>query len=273
LIQCRTVMYLDVSFSVILLIVIVLLYYCYSSILPYINIDRFEKKNKAKFLVVTDDFWSDKKFSLIKLYYKRYIIDIDDDEAFQMWFGRVIEEGIRRLDIVVHTYGGSIVSSDIIIKNLLDFDGTVNIYVPYRALSAGTRLMLVGDYIYMNDYSLASPMDPQVTLIDSDMMQFSVKSLLRYVDIKGIKKVRDTTGLQYIEHKKLFDDNIRILNMILKRKYGRRVSNNIIKKLGYGNIPHHIPHSPVELRRIGLPIRRNVPKNITTLFNILITMS
>jgi len=129
--------------------------------------------------------------------------------------------------------------------------------------------MLVGDKIYMNSFSLASPMDPQVMMMDECVGQYSVKSLMKLVELKGIKKVKDATGLNYVEFKKLYDDNIRVLNLILHKKYKKKTINNIVQKLGYGNIPHHIPHSPEELKRIGIPVVTDVPADIMDLFELI----
>lgn len=263
-------MLLALLFATLLLLYIILS----KLLLPIIRIKLFERRHRSRILVVTDDFWSERYLSLVHLYYWRYLVDIDNDEKFQRWFADVIDGEVDRIDLIIHTYGGSMVSSDIIIKNLLDYTGTINVYIPHHAFSAGTRLMLLGDNIYMNSYALASPIDPQVLLSDSTIpMYFSVKSILNLVEQKGIHKVRDSTALQYIEHKKLYDDNLRLLNIILRAKYpDRRVSRKIIQKLGYGDISHHIPHNPDELKAIGIPIILDVPTDVMTIYEGLMSL-
>ena len=47
-------------------------------------------------------------------------------------------------------------------------EGFINIYIPRYCYSGGSMVALCGDNIYMNNYSLLSPVDPQISFDDQD---------------------------------------------------------------------------------------------------------
>lgn len=68
------------------------------------------------------------------------------------------------LSVVLETDGGSIE----VVERIADVlrhhyaNGEINFIVPNRAMSAGTVLVMCGDNIYMDYYSVLGPVDPQV---------------------------------------------------------------------------------------------------------------
>lgn len=76
------------------------------------------------------------------------------------------EQGERKADlsVVLETDGGSIE----VVERIADVlrhhyaNGEINFIVPNRAMSAGTVLVMCGDNIYMDYYSVLGPVDPQV---------------------------------------------------------------------------------------------------------------
>ena len=73
-----------------------------------------------------------------------------------------------KLNIVLYCEGSNVSSSDAIINILLMHEGFINIYIPRYCYSGGSMVALCGDNIYMNNYSLLSPVDPQISFDDQD---------------------------------------------------------------------------------------------------------
>lgn len=235
-------------------------------------IKSYEDKNKCKIIIFRDD--------ILHNFYPNHVITIDHSDFFQIIYANLLHDNIKRIDLVMDTTGGSVESSDIIIKLLLSYRGEINVFIPYYAYSAGTLISLIGDKIYMNEYSMMSPTDPQVEFIDSEFTELvSVNSIIKLVKTKGIKNVSDTFGLQYFEYKKMYVENITTLrnifmtknkNNINKKNNNKYISHNaiknIIKNLGSGNMSHHIPFLKDELIRMKLPVcNENVPETIMTI--------
>ena len=88
----------------------------------------------------------------------------------------------KDLHVIILTEGGESDGADSIAYNLsnMKFNGynpSINIYVPNYAYSSGSMMMMAGDNIYMNWYSLVSPVDSQLEYELDDNETFSVKHL------------------------------------------------------------------------------------------------
>jgi hypothetical protein len=68
----------------------------------------------------------------------------------------------KKLAIILRTPGGYIEVAERIVNTTRRHYGEVDFYIPDYAMSAGTVLVMSGDAIYMDYYSLLGPIDPQV---------------------------------------------------------------------------------------------------------------
>ena len=75
---------------------------------------------------------------------------------------RVKDRGSRCLTVIVETTGGYIEVVERIYNVFRKHYPVVNFIVPNYAYSAGTVLVLSGDEIYMDYYSVLGPIDPQM---------------------------------------------------------------------------------------------------------------
>ena len=219
----------------------------------------FDKKFNNNLIIITDN----DKCNIEN----KFVVDINDDVSFIKRYSMVnIDDDIH---IIIHCRGGDIDSSDCILNILLTHQGVVNIYVPYLAYSAGTMIALCADNLYMNTYSLLSPVDPQIDFDNNDDLT-PVVSYLKYTKYVGLSNlsVRDT--LKYYECKRLYDDNIRNLKRMLSHKYPKKNLNFMIKELGKGYHPHAKQFNLDELNNMGFNINIGIPKNITSIFNLFI---
>ena len=172
------------------------------------------------------------------------------------------------LNIIIYVNGGEIGPSDAIFHILSKHEGVINFYVPTYAYSAGSMLVLCADNIYMNEYSLLSPVDPQIEY-NKDLEQISVKSMIDLKDEVGIDKLNDNEILMYYDCKLLYEDNIRNLKKVLKRnfnKYSKYKINKIIKNFAHGIYPHAKQFNVDELYDIGLNILTPVPEKYNKIF-------
>ena len=187
-------------------------------------------------------------------YIKKNIIDIDQEIQFIRWYENVnINEDIN---IVINSTGGDISSSDAIINILSLHKGKINIYIPRIAYSAGTMIALCADQLYMNNYSLLSLVDPQ---IDIGEETYSVKSFLNLKRNNGIVNLSEDNQLMFYECKKLYDDNIRNMNKILKNKYSKRVIKKIIKEFGEAIYPHEKQFNINDIKDMEINVKSPVP--------------
>lgn len=72
------------------------------------------------------------------------------------------EDKKSALAVVIETDGGLIEVSERIANTLRHHYSHVDFYIPNYAMSAGTVLVMSGDAIYMDYYSMLGPIDPQI---------------------------------------------------------------------------------------------------------------
>ena len=201
--------------------------------------------------------------------YKYNIVDINNEIEFMKVYSKF--ELNETLNIVLHCRGGDISSSDAIINILHLHNGIINIYIPMIAYSAASMIALCGDNIYMNNYALISPVDPQIDFGNEEEENMGpVKSYIKIVRNKGIKNLDSNFLLKYYECKSLYEDNLRNMKKILLRKHSRSVVNNLVKNLGYGIYPHEKQFNIDDLNDLGLKINIPVPKNIMNIYDCLL---
>ena len=200
---------------------------------------------------------------------KYNIVDINNEVEFMKVYSKF--ELNETLNIVLHCRGGDISSSDAIINILHLHNGIINIYIPMIAYSAASMIALCGDNIYMNNYALISPVDPQIDFgNEEEEVMGPVKSYIKIVNNKGVKNLDSKFLLKYYECKSLYEDNLRNMKKILLGKHSRSVVNNLVKNLGYGIYPHEKQFNIDDLNNLGLKINIPVPKNIMNIYNCLL---
>ncbi len=74
-----------------------------------------------------------------------------------------IKEKRKSLAVILETSGGFIETAERIADTLRkNFPGEIHFIIPSYAMSAGTVLVMSGDHIYMDYYSVLGPIDPQI---------------------------------------------------------------------------------------------------------------
>lgn len=248
-------MYYEIALIMILLL---LIFYDYIKKLYYLKLI-----NNNNIILIADIKEENKKETI-----NYNIVDINNDIMFMNVYSKFKLNDT--LNIILHCRGGDISSSDAIINILHLHKGIINIYIPMLAYSAASMIALCGDNIYMNNYALISPMDPQIDFgNEEEENMVPVKSYIKIVRYKGLKKLDPNFILKYYECKSLYDDNLRNMKKILKGKYSRNVVNNLIKNLGYGIYPHEKPFNIDDLNEMGVKVNISIPLNIINVFKYL----
>ena len=208
----------------------------------------------------------DKNYIFITNDTKYGLVDINSEDQFIREYSKFKLDD--ELNIIIYVNGGDIGPSDAIFHILSKHEGVINVYIPTYAYSAGSMLALCGDNIYMNEYSLLSPVDPQVEY-NKEIDQISVKSMIDLKEEVGLEKLSDQEILRYYDCQLLYDDNIRNLKKVLKRNfnnYSKYKIDKIIKHFAHGIYPHAKQFNVDELYDIGLNVLTPVPEEYNKIF-------
>jgi membrane-bound ClpP family serine protease len=152
----------------------------------------------------------------------------------------------KKIKIIIHTNGGSISSSDIIVNALQKYNGIIEIYVPYYALSAGTFIALTGHKLFMTKYALLSQTDPQIevnlTYIKDHTESISCGTFIKIHNDNICQNI--DFNIMVHECQKSIEDSHRNLESILKNKnLSEQQIDKIMDEFEYGKYPHHKPFS------------------------------
>lgn len=227
------------------------------------RIKRFQKIRKSKILILVDDDFQ---------YQNNHIISIDDSPKI-LNILRKCNKKNRKLELIIHSTGGTICESDVVVNGILEHNLNITCYIPRFANSAATVLALSTNKIYVDKYAYISPTDPQITINVSeieteDERTYSSKTLMDYIGYtnKHETDIDVKLYLEALEAKQLHDDNINIVKKILDRR--SKQTKNIISRLCSGIFPHHAPIYYTEMKELGLHVDIGIPKEIDFIFTM-----
>lgn len=108
------------------------------------------------------------------------IVDGADDAFRDAIEARKKKQKRMKLAIILDTPGGYIEVAERIVTTTRKHYNEVDFYIPNAAMSAGTVLVMSGDAIHMDYYSLLGPIDPQVQRPGGQGMIPALGYLLQY---------------------------------------------------------------------------------------------
>lgn len=223
------------------------------------KISEYEQENEnTKLIIIVNEYAN---------HHTDNIISINNSEAILDVLRKCLENN-QTLNIIIHSSGGTIESSDIIVRAILKHKGVINSYIPKYAQSAAALLALSTSHIYLNEYAYLTPTDPQISVpISNKRYMYSSKVLMKYVDTYKKIKTNSAILLNSIEADILHKDNIETITKILdvKKLYNRA---NIFEVLCSGNVPHHSPLYFDELKNLGFDdyVSEGIPDDINEIF-------
>jgi len=211
-----------------------------------LKIKEIENENQSKVLLLTDK----KRFS--KLHPQ--IFNSNFTLSLEFFFERMYEN--KNIDLILHMLGGYDSDIRIIIKILLEHKlyNKINTYIPYYSLSGGTIYSLYGDTINMMSYSLLSPFDAQIEILDKDKNE-NVTRPVKFLANRDIIKEKEILSSD--------DDTISALS-ILKKYNMNKIKSNFIDKHG-----HYYFFTSKDLDSFGIKNSKSISKKMYELMDLL----
>lgn len=188
----------------------------------------------------------------------RYI-DINDSEAVLRAIRLTPED--MPIDLIVHTPGGLVLSTEQIALALIRHKGKVTIFVPHYAMSGGTLLCLSADEIVMDQNAVLGPVDPQLG-------EFPAASILKAVKEKPISEIDDRTLILADMAEKALRQMRDFVTELIASRIDRESAAKLATILTEGRWTHDYPITCEEAKKLGLPVSWDMPEEIYELMEL-----
>jgi len=165
------------------------------------------------------------------------------------------------IDIILHTPGGLVLASLQIALALKKHPAKTTAFIPYYAMSGGTLIALACDEIVMGEHAVLGPVDPQI-------QGFPAASILRLLRRKPMDKIEDQTLILADMAEMALSQMKKCLKIILQGKYPDHTIDEIAELLSQGYFTHDHPITYEEAKKIGLPVRNEMPPEIYHLMRL-----
>jgi len=186
-------------------------------------------------------------------------IDISDSEEVLRAIRFTPED--MPIDVIVHTPGGLVLSSEQIAMALKRHKAKVTIFVPHYAMSGGTLLCLATDEVVMDGNAVLGSVDPQVG-------KYPAVSIMNAVGKKEPKDIDDETFIMAdISHKAL-DQIKEFVETILEDRQSPADVKRIAAFLTEGMRTHDHPIFIEEAKRLGINVTEHIPEDIYRLMEL-----
>lgn len=186
-------------------------------------------------------------------------IDINDSEEVLRAIRFTPED--MPIDMIVHTPGGLVLSSEQIAMALKRHKAKVTIFVPHYAMSGGTLLCLAADEVAMDGNAVLGPVDPQVG-------KYPAVSIIRAVEKKEPKDIDDETFIMAdISHKAL-QQMREFVEVVLSGERSPEDVARIAEALTEGKRTHDHPIFFQDAKRLGINVTDRVPGDVYRLMEL-----
>jgi len=162
------------------------------------------------------------------------------------------------LDLVLHTPGGLVLASLQIARAVRAHRGKVTVFVPHYAMSGGTLIALAADEIVMSPHAVLGPVDPQLG-------KYPAASLLKVLERKPPEEADDETLVLCDVAQKAIRQVREAVRELLGRSQSPERAEELSRLLSEGTWTHDYPITAEEARRLGLPVRTDMPPEILEL--------
>ncbi len=222
-------------------------------------IRRLEEKLGAKVITMIH---RQERITLFGIPIKRFIT-IEDSEA--------VLRAIRStppdvpIALILHTPGGLAIAASQIARALKKHPAKKIVIVPHYAMSGGTLIALAADEIWMDSNAVLGPLDPQLVLGDRTI---PAPSILKVIEVKGEKNVSDETLVLADIARKAIEQMKKLVIELVEDKVGPEKAKIIAEELVSGKYTHDYPITVEELKRLGLPVREELPEEVYELMEL-----
>ena len=165
------------------------------------------------------------------------------------------------IDLVVHTPGGLILSSEQIAMALRRHRGKVTIFVPHYAMSGGTLLCLAADEVAMDENAVLGPVDPRIG-------EYPAASILRVPRLKPPEEIEDRTFILVDIAAKAQNQMREFATVLLRDRMDAERADRLSRLLTQGTWTHDYPITFEEARDLGLPVTPGMPAGIYRLMDL-----
>lgn len=186
-------------------------------------------------------------------------IDINDSEEI-LRAVRLTPEDMP-IDIIIHSPGGLVLSTEQIAMALKRNKAEVTIFVPHYAMSGGTLLCLAADHVIMDENAVLGPVDPQLG-------EYPAASILRMVHQKEMKDIEDKTLILADIAQKAADQMKRFVKNVLAARMDEERADKIAAILTDGRWTHDYPVTLEEAKNLGLPVTAGLPGEVYELMDL-----
>jgi len=188
----------------------------------------------------------------------RYI-DINDSEEV-LRAVRLTPEDMP-IDLIVHTPGGLVLSTEQIALALVRHKGKVTVFVPHYAMSGGTLICLAADEIVMDPNAVLGPVDPQLG-------EYPAASILKVVKEKPISEIDDRTLILADVAAKALRQMKEFVTELIASRTDRESAEKLAAILTEGRWTHDYPLTFEEAKKLGLPVSSEMPEEIYSLMEL-----
>ncbi len=186
-------------------------------------------------------------------------IDINDSE--QVIRAIHLTDPDVPIDIILHTPGGLVLAALQIARAVKRHKAKVTAFVPHYAMSGGTLIALAADEIVMDEHAVLGPVDPQLG-------QSPAASLVKVVQQKPIERIDDQTLIMADVAEKALRQMKQNLKELLEGKYPPEKVEELAEILSQGRWTHDYPITYDEAKRLGLPVRKDMPTEVYQLMSL-----
>ncbi len=218
-------------------------------------IEKIEKKRGSRVILLVH---RQETMSFFGFPVMRYI-DINDSE--QVIRAIHLTDPDVPIDIILHTPGGLVLAALQIAKALKRHKVKTTAFIPHYAMSGGTLIALAADEIVMDEHAVLGPVDPQLG-------QFPAASVVRVKKEKPVDKIDDQTLILADVSEKALRQMKCELKELLSGKYPPEKVEELAETMSQGRWTHDYPITFEEAKRLGLPVRTDMPTEIYQLMNL-----
>jgi len=223
-------------------------------------IRRLEKKLGCRVVTLIH---RQERIGLFGIPFYKYI-DIEDSEQVLRAIRMTPQD--MPIAIVVHTPGGLVLAAAQIALALKDHKAKTIAIIPHYAMSGGTLIALAADEVWMDQNAVLGPVDPQLS--DPRHGAVPAASLLKVVKEKGKDRVRDEYLILADVAEKAVKQMEELVYTLTKDKLGEEKARELARIMVEGRWTHDYPITVEEARKIGIPVKTEIPEEVYKLMEL-----
>ncbi len=177
----------------------------------------------------------------------------DFDDLEDVLSAIVTSDTSRPLDIVLHTQGGNSFTGRQIARAIKSHQARKTVFVPYFAMSAGSRIALAADQIVMGAHAMLGP-------IDTQLYAGPAPSIVQLSKVKPFESISDEYLILAEEARKIIQEGRATARELLQGSYTTDGSTAIADELISGKWTHGFPITAQAAYNMGLNVATGMPE-------------